>query len=104
MSTTDALADPLVSSIAAVLSVPLRELYALLWRVGFVEIVERKPAPCPVPAGYCARVPTGPMDPVPHPYCPECGSERPLRRSRRRPTPGPVPSRPGRAGYSRAAG
>ncbi|WP_244601825.1 Rv1535 domain-containing protein [Mycobacterium pseudokansasii] len=91
MSTTDALADPLVSSIAAVLSVPLRELYALLWRVGVVEIVERKPA-------------AGPMDPVPHPYCPECGSERPSRRSRRRPTPGPAPTRPGRAGCSRAAG
>ncbi|WP_425271240.1 Rv1535 domain-containing protein [Mycobacterium gastri] len=104
MSTTDALADPLVSSIAAVLSVPLRELYALLWRVGFVEVVERKPAPRRVSGAHSARVPTGPMDPVRHPYCPECGSERPSRRSRRRPTPGPVPTRPGRAECNRVAG
>ncbi|MDT5258421.1 MAG: hypothetical protein QOD10_3501, partial [Mycobacterium sp.] len=33
MSTTDSVADPLVSSIALVLRVPLVELYALLWRV-----------------------------------------------------------------------
>jgi hypothetical protein len=38
MSTTDAVADPLASSIALVLRVPLVELYALLWRVGVVEI------------------------------------------------------------------
>jgi hypothetical protein len=38
MSTTGSLADPLVSSIASVLRVPLVELYALLWRVGVVEI------------------------------------------------------------------
>jgi len=30
--------DPLVSSFASVLRVPLLELYALLWRVGVVEI------------------------------------------------------------------
>ena len=40
MSTTDNLADPIISSVASVLSVPLLELYALLWRVGVVEIVE----------------------------------------------------------------
>ncbi|ORJ61069.1 Rv1535 domain-containing protein [Mycobacterium simiae] len=37
--TTDTLADPIVASLASVLSVPLFELYALLWRVGIVEIV-----------------------------------------------------------------
>jgi hypothetical protein len=40
MSTTKSLADPMVSSLASVLSVPLLELYALLWRVGVVQIVE----------------------------------------------------------------
>ncbi|HEV7582644.1 MAG TPA: Rv1535 domain-containing protein [Mycobacterium sp.] len=40
MSTTDSLADPIFSSVASVLRVPLLELYALLWRVGIVEIVE----------------------------------------------------------------
>ncbi|MCV7031248.1 Rv1535 domain-containing protein [Mycobacterium sherrisii] len=39
-STTDALADPIVASLASVLSVPLFELYALLWRAGIVQIVE----------------------------------------------------------------
>ncbi|WP_264078220.1 Rv1535 domain-containing protein [Mycobacterium stomatepiae] len=40
MSTTDSLADPIFSSVASVLRVPLLELYALLWRVGIVEIVQ----------------------------------------------------------------
>ncbi|WP_324684237.1 Rv1535 domain-containing protein [Mycobacterium sp. 94-17] len=35
---TDTGGDPLVSSVASVLRVPLLELYALLWRVGIVEI------------------------------------------------------------------
>ena len=35
---TDTGGDPLVSSIALVLKVPLLELYALLWRVGVVEV------------------------------------------------------------------
>ncbi|MGA7053947.1 MAG: Rv1535 domain-containing protein [Mycobacterium sp.] len=39
MSTTNSLADPIISPIARVLSVPLVELYALLWRVGVVQIV-----------------------------------------------------------------
>ncbi|WP_252159481.1 Rv1535 domain-containing protein, partial [Mycobacterium tuberculosis] len=39
MSTrTDALADPLASSFALLLTVPLLELYAVLWRVGVVEV------------------------------------------------------------------
>jgi len=40
MSTTKSVADQIVSSLASVLSVPLHELYALLWRVGVVQIVE----------------------------------------------------------------
>ncbi|HWF28497.1 MAG TPA: Rv1535 domain-containing protein, partial [Mycobacterium sp.] len=40
MSTTDVLADPITSTLASVLTVPLRQLYALLWRAGVVEIVE----------------------------------------------------------------
>jgi len=63
MSTTDALADPMTSTVASVLAVPLRQLYALLWRAGVVEIVEtdrmsrgalERVAPCPT----CQRVPT----------------------------------------------
>jgi hypothetical protein len=34
----DSVADPLASSIASVLKLPLLELYALLWRVGVVDI------------------------------------------------------------------
>ena len=30
--------DPLTDAVTGVLAVPLRELYALLWRVGLVEI------------------------------------------------------------------
>jgi hypothetical protein len=30
--------DPLTDVLAAVLTVPLRELYAVLWRVGVVEV------------------------------------------------------------------
>ncbi|RAU93800.1 hypothetical protein DQP58_15620 [Mycobacterium colombiense] len=42
---TDTGGDPLVSSIASVLRVPLVELYALLWRVGVVEIRHSDRAP-----------------------------------------------------------
>jgi len=43
MSTSDSLADPIISPLARVLSVPLVELYALLWRVGVVQIVAADP-------------------------------------------------------------
>jgi hypothetical protein len=33
-------ADPLTDVLARVLTVPLRELYAVLWRAGVVEIVD----------------------------------------------------------------
>jgi hypothetical protein len=43
MPTTESLADPKISPFARVLSVPLVELYALLWRVGVVQIVPTDP-------------------------------------------------------------
>ncbi|MGE2817091.1 Rv1535 domain-containing protein [Mycobacterium heidelbergense] len=43
MSTTNALADPMTSTVASVLTMPVQQLYALLWRVGVVEIVEPDP-------------------------------------------------------------
>ncbi|WP_264064021.1 Rv1535 domain-containing protein [Mycobacterium montefiorense] len=78
MSTTDSLADPIFSSVASVLRVPLLELYALLWRVGIVEIVEpdrRYPR-------FSSRVAPRPkarlcLDPSAH------GSGRPRRRPQR---------------------
>ncbi|OPE47881.1 hypothetical protein BST27_24645 [Mycobacterium intermedium] len=95
MATTDALADPLVSSLAALLSVPLTELYALLWRVGVVEIVEPVPArPSP------SRPRSGPADPD----FPALGSAHPsplLRQPRR---PDLEPTRGGRSECTRAIG
>ncbi|ONM48435.1 hypothetical protein B0T44_22800 [Nocardia donostiensis] len=32
--------DPLTGALTQVLTVPLRELYAVLWRVGVIEIVD----------------------------------------------------------------
>lgn len=59
---TDTGGDPLVSSFASVLRVPLVELYALLWRVGVVEIrhTDRAPhrgATAPSRAGRAAGCP-----------------------------------------------
>ncbi|WP_373280818.1 Rv1535 domain-containing protein [Mycobacterium celatum] len=84
MSTTDALADPLACAFAVVLTVPVIELYAALWRAGVLEVV---------PAGQsrCA-------DPTAD------GSRRPPRRLPPRLIPAPAPSRSARAVYSRAAG
>ncbi|MGH3577178.1 MAG: Rv1535 domain-containing protein, partial [Mycobacterium sp.] len=36
MSTTDALADPLAEAVGLLLTAPVVELYAVLWRVGLV--------------------------------------------------------------------
>ena len=58
MTRTDVQADPLISPIAALLNVPLRQLYALLWRVGVLEVREpatRRPGQallCPDPAAH----------------------------------------------------
>jgi hypothetical protein len=46
MSTTDALAealaDPLAAALAVALTPPVIELYAVLWRFGFVEILQTR--------------------------------------------------------------
>jgi hypothetical protein len=42
MSRTDAIADQLPRALVPVLTVPLIQLYAVLWRVGVVEIVETR--------------------------------------------------------------
>jgi len=66
MSTTDKMADPMITSLASVLSVPLFELYALLWRVGVVEIVEPGRARGRA-SRFVARVAPGPR----HGVCPD---------------------------------
>nr|WP_243703872.1 Rv1535 domain-containing protein [Mycobacterium marinum] len=104
MSRTDALADPLVSSFAAVLTVPLREIYALLWRVGLVEIVQREPSRVRVSVTCSCWVQEGLEDPAAEHDHPEHGPQLPSRRSQQRRLPGPAPTRPGRAGYNRAVG
>src|SRR5258708_39741402 len=102
MSTTDALADPLVSSFASVLTVPLLELYALLWRVGVVEVREPDSARRAA-RKYAALV----AHDLGAPICPDPSahdSEQPSRRSRRPVPPGPGPTRAGRSGCSQAVG
>ncbi|WP_077086532.1 Rv1535 domain-containing protein [Mycobacterium rhizamassiliense] len=92
MSTTDNLADPIVSSFVSILCVPLNELYALLWRVGVVEI-RHDDQPRGRASRLVARVAPGPRRPV----CPDPsahGSHRPRPQS---------PQRPHRA-YRQAAG
>ncbi|WP_082984354.1 Rv1535 domain-containing protein [Mycobacterium sp. 1465703.0] len=61
---THAGGDPLVSSVASVLRVPLVELYALLWRVGVVEIRQNDRAPHRS-AKAPSRVVRGPICPDP---------------------------------------
>ncbi|WOP62959.1 Rv1535 domain-containing protein [Mycobacterium tuberculosis] len=103
MSTrTDALADPLASSFALLLAVPLLELYAVLWRVGVVEVrgahrgTRRGKA-------HRSRVVAGSAGPI----CPDPsahGSARRRRRSQQSRLLSPAPSRVGRGGCSRATG
>jgi hypothetical protein len=45
MSSTDALSEPLAAALGAVLTVPVVELYAALWRIGVVEIVSTRQVP-----------------------------------------------------------
>ncbi|ORB06265.1 hypothetical protein BST30_11320 [Mycobacterium mantenii] len=91
---TDAGGDPLVSSFALVLKVPLLELYALLWRVGVVEIrhsdgASRRGAKAP------SRTVRGPICPDPSAHetdrvarwtsrqvAPACGTKRPADQRR----------------------
>nr|WP_244168559.1 Rv1535 domain-containing protein [Mycobacterium malmoense] len=84
---TDTGGDPLVSSIARVLKVPLQELYALLWRAGVVEV----------------HAPRGGHRPI----CPDPSAHDSPRRSRPSPRqriPAPAPSRLDPAVCSRATG
>src|ERR1700757_3010091 len=103
MSTTDSVADPLVSSIALVLRVPLVELYALLWRVGVVEIrhsdrtAYRSSRGRPAPVAGCGPCPACPN-------LPQRGSERLPRRSPQRQRPVPAPNRLDPAVCSQATG
>jgi hypothetical protein len=80
MSTTDKMADPMITSLASVLSVPLFELYALLWRVGVVEIVEPGQARGRA-SRFVSRVAPGPRQGV----CPDPSAHGSRRRSPERP-------------------
>nr|WP_237073456.1 Rv1535 domain-containing protein [Mycobacterium tuberculosis] len=99
MSTrTDALADPLASSFALLLTVPLLELYAVLWRVGVVEVRGTRRG-----KAHRSRVVAGSAGPI----CPDPsahGSARRRRRSQQSRLLSPAPSRVGRGGCSRATG
>ncbi|MEB3034723.1 Rv1535 domain-containing protein [[Mycobacterium] nativiensis] len=57
MRATDVLADPLVEVTAVLLTVPIVELYALLWRAGVLEV--RLPASKRRPAEVPALRPVG---------------------------------------------
>ncbi|WP_293344381.1 Rv1535 domain-containing protein [Mycobacterium sp.] len=60
---TDSGGDPLVSSVALVLKVPLQELYALLWRAGVVDI--RNPGRRADRGRRTSQVARGPICPDP---------------------------------------
>ncbi|WP_407688484.1 Rv1535 domain-containing protein [Mycobacterium sp. HUMS_1102779] len=93
MTTSETLADPLISPVASALAVPLRHVYALLWRVGIVEIVATG-RPRRQSADLCPDCPISPRH----------RSPRPGRPSRPRRFPEPAPSRADPAECSRAAG
>ncbi|WP_240492168.1 Rv1535 domain-containing protein [Mycobacterium alsense] len=93
----------MVSTVASVLAVPLRELYALLWRAGLVEVLD----PAQTPAQTPRRVPTTPRAGHPHrvdPAVRTAARSRPRPRSPQPRRPGPEPTRAGRSAYSRAVG
>src|SRR6202000_932567 len=92
MSTTDSLADPLGGAVAGLLTVPLIQLYAVLLRVGAVEVVATRSESTGRP-----RAPRG-VSLRRH------GSRRPPRRSQPRLSPAPAPRRPDPTGYSQAIG
>nr|WP_264072655.1 Rv1535 domain-containing protein [Mycobacterium cookii] len=93
MSTTkEALADPLGGAVAGLLTVPLIELYALLWRVGAVEVVgTRRPNDRHHSAPVAA-------------YLRMRGSQRRPRPSQPRLSPAPAPKRSGREACTQAVG
>ncbi|WIM90433.1 Rv1535 domain-containing protein [Candidatus Mycobacterium wuenschmannii] len=92
MSTTDSLADPLGGAVAGLLTVPLTQLYAVLWRLGAVEIVATRSESTDRPPAPRAS------------YLRTHGSRRPPRRSQPQLSPAPAPKRSGRAEYSQAIG
>ena len=93
MSTKDALADQLSEAVAGFLTVPLMELYALLWRAGAVQVVVDPPRR---PIRGCQLQWTL--------ICEYAGRDGHRERSQPRLSPAPVPSRAGRAACSRAVG
>jgi hypothetical protein len=96
MTTTDQPADPLASSFAVLLKGPLTELYALLWRAGVLEVgAKTHRAPRRAPENSDPTIDSDSLG---------TGSPPPAVRSRQRRQPGPVPTRPGGAPHSRAAG
>jgi hypothetical protein len=48
------MSDPLAAALGAVLTVPVVQLYAVLWRVGVVEIVPSPRSPRQHPAEFAA--------------------------------------------------
>ncbi|HEY1841184.1 MAG TPA: Rv1535 domain-containing protein [Mycobacterium sp.] len=92
MSTTDALADPLSGAVADLLTVPLTQLYAVLWRFGAVDVVATR--------SESDRRPPAPRDA----YRRRPGWRRPPRRSPPRLSPAPAPRRAGPTAYSQAVG
>ncbi|WP_421845889.1 Rv1535 domain-containing protein [Mycobacterium sp.] len=102
MSRTDALADPLISSFVSVLRVPLLELYALLWRVGVVEVHQTHQANPPLAGSHSAAAAglQGPICPDPSAH----DSPQPSPRLPKQRLPELESSRGGPAGCSRAAG
>nr|WP_293054459.1 Rv1535 domain-containing protein [Mycobacterium sp.] len=87
MSTTDRFADLLAAELASLLTIPLTELYAVLWRAGVVQV------------GSSGRsVASASADPT------AGGSPRPRRQSPPLPMPAPAPRPVAPAEYSQAAG
>ncbi|MFZ0715905.1 Rv1535 domain-containing protein, partial [Mycobacterium sp.] len=80
MSTTDSLADPLGGAVAGLLTVPLIQLYAVLWRVGAVDVVGTRSESDRSESTGRPRAPRGA-------YLRTRGSRRPSRRSQPRLSP-----------------
>ncbi|GFG71031.1 Rv1535 domain-containing protein [Mycolicibacter senuensis] len=53
MKATEVLAEPLVEVTATALTVPIVELYAVLWRAGVIEVEQRRSTP---PAATAAKL------------------------------------------------
>ncbi|WP_370480383.1 Rv1535 domain-containing protein [Mycobacterium sp. pUA109] len=90
MQATAGLDDLLVSVTARLLTVPLQEVYALLWRAGVLELHQADGRSAPADLSRDDH----PADAL----------SRPPRPSRPRPTLAPAPSPAVRPGYSRAVG